>query len=152
MDKDTNFANWLYDSLSKPYFVLFVISLYNFLAVPARYGGLCFHNWDQNLGLAFLLLVAASALWFGRWWSCSAAGILSGKMIFDFMGESLKVFGFLSKKATYEDKWLTPENWIGFYKNHPAELMQVFLAAGIFCFAVLYLARLMHTERGSQVR
>ena len=46
MDKDNNFANWPHDSLSKPYFVLFAISLCNFLAVPARYSGLCFHNWD----------------------------------------------------------------------------------------------------------
>jgi len=132
---------------TKPQFILCGLALCNFVAVPARFGALCFYNWKYQLWFAFLLLVAASALWLKKWWSYLAAVFLSGAMVYGFVYGAFKVFGVIAKSPEEAEMWGTHEDWWGFMANHPEEPLQILLAAVIFGFAMFYLIGLLRRRR-----
>jgi len=147
MKVHTNFINWLFHLLIKPQFILFCLALYNLLDVPVRYGATCPYNYQDQLWSAFLLLLAASALWLGKWWGFLGATLLSGNMVYGFVYHALKVFDVLAKTPEEAERLGTPENWVTFMRNYPEMPLQILLAAVIGVFAVVGLARLMFRKR-----
>ena len=147
MRERQSFMGWLFRLIAKPQFTLCGLALCNFVAVPARFGALCFYNWKYQLWFAFLLLVAASALWLEKWWGYSAAAFLSGAMAYVFAYGAFKVFDVIAKSPEEAEMWGTREDWWGFMANHPEEPLQVILAAVIFGFAVFYLIVMLRRGR-----
>jgi hypothetical protein len=143
MKADTTFIDWFSQLLIKPKFTLCILALGNFLAIPARFGAACFYNWKYEFWFAFLLLIAASALWLEKWWSYIGAAFLSGVMVYGFVYGTLKVFDVIAKSPADAELWGTPENWLRVMANRPEEPAQIILAALIFCFASFYLIRLI---------
>lgn len=130
--------------LAIPQFVLFCIALYNLFDVPVRYGATCPYNYQDQFYYAFLLLVAASALLVGKWWSYLGAVLFCAYKIYFFVGVALLAFGVIRKSP--EDS-LTSEDWIAFMSNNPDEYLQIILAALIAVFAVIGLVQLFLRNR-----
>jgi hypothetical protein len=132
----------------KPKFVLLSLTSLNFLAVPGRFGRLCFYNWKGALGFAFVLLIAAFALWLSKWWSYLVAVMLVAPVIYNFGYETLKVHRFLPLTPEEEEMWPSPAVWLDiFFWNHPEELVQIILAGLIFCYAMFCLWRYVFGKR-----
>jgi hypothetical protein len=147
MSEHKSFIGWLFRLIVKPQFILCSLAFCNFVAVPASFGVLCFYNWKYQLWFAFLLLVAASALWLGKWWGYLASAFLSGVMVYGFAYGAFKVFDVIAKSPEEAETRGTREDWWGFMANHPEEPLQIILAAVIFCFAVFYLISLLRRGR-----
>ena len=123
--------------VANPKFILTVLALLNLLAVPQRFTGLCFYNWQDAFYLAFTILVAAVALLPAKWCYIGAL-ILSGTVIYDFGYVLLKVYGLIAKSPVEAEGYPTPEIWLNVMRHHPEEWMQVCLAATIFICAATY--------------
>jgi len=147
MREQNSFIGGLFRLVPKQQFILCGLALCNLVAVPARFGALCFYNWKYQLWFAFLLLVAASTLWLQKWWGYLAAAFLSGVMVYGFAYGAFKVFDVIAKSPEEAEMWGTREDWWGFMANHPEEPLQILLAAAIFCFAVFYLICLVGRRR-----
>ena len=147
MKANLTFIDWFFQLLIKPQFILCLLAFGNFLAIPARFGAACFYNWKYQLWFAFLLLVAASALWLEKWWGYLAAAFLSGAMVYGFAYGAFKVFDVIAKSPEEAEMWGTREDWWGFMANHPEEPLQIVLAAIIFFFASFYLIGLLRRRR-----
>lgn len=124
---------------TNPKFVLLALALWNFFTVPSRYDGLCFYNWSGALYLAFAILVAALALWLGKWWSYLGAVVSSGQIVYEFTSSTLKIFGVLPVSSDEAEMVGTSEQWLTIMQNHPEEIGQVILAAVIFFYSVICL-------------
>lgn len=142
-----SFIGWLFRLITKPKFILCGLALCNLVAVPARFGVACFYNWEYQFWFAFLLLVAASALWLERWWSYTVSAFLSGAMVYGFAYSAFKVFNVIAKSPEEAEMWGTRKDWWDFMANHPEEPLQIILAAVIFCFASFYLIGLIWLRR-----
>ena len=133
----------------RPKSILLCLALLNFLAVPVRFGALCLYNWSGVWYVAFTVLIAALALWIGKWWSYIGAIVITSPVIYGFVYEFLKVFGFLGKSPEEAERWVTPEEWRGFFiENHPEETWQIVLVAVILCYAIICLGiEIFHKRR-----
>jgi hypothetical protein len=147
MEVSTNSTNWLFRLLIKPQFILFCFALYNLLDIPVRYGATCLYNYQPFLWFAFLLFLAASALWLGKWWSLLGAAVFTGYTVYGFVYETLKIFNVLPITPEEIETLGTPENWIGFMSNNPDTPLQILLATIIGIFAIVGLARLAFRKR-----
>lgn len=124
-----------------PKLILSVLALLNVLAVPQRFGGLCFYNWRDEFYLACTILVAAVALLTAKWWGYLGALFLSGTLVYNFIYLFLKVFGFIALSPSDPEGILTPEIWLKIARHHPEEWLQVALAAAIFMCAAIYFVK-----------
>jgi hypothetical protein len=132
----------------QPKFILLSLASLNFLAVPGRFGGLCFYNWKDALGFAFVLLIAAFALWLSKWWSYIIAATLATPIVYNFGYAVLKVHRFLPLSPEEEERWPSPADWREiFFWNHPEELMQIVLAGIILCYSLFCLWRYIFRKR-----
>lgn len=147
MKANTTFIDWFFQLLIKPKFILCMLALGNFLAIPARFGAACFYNWKYELWFALLLLIAASALWLEKWWSYIGAAFLSGAIVYGFVYGVLKVFDVIARSPAEAEMSGTSGDWLQFMANHPEEPAQIILAAMIFCFASFYLIRLVGSHK-----
>ncbi len=137
----------LFRLIGKPRFILCSLAVCNFISVPVRFSAVCFYNWNYQLWLAFLLVVAGSALWLEKRWGFLGAAVLSGPMVFDFAYSTMKVFDVIAKSPEEAKAWGTREDWWHIMVNHPEEPFQIVLAAAIFVFAVVYLIGLLKRRR-----
>lgn len=126
--------------LIHPKSILVYLALLNFLYVPIKFGSGCFRYWSDNWFVTFSILVAALSLWAGKWWSYVTAIILSIPLVYNFVFEFLKVFGYLAKNEEESYKLVKPEEWYGFHiQNYPEQTGQIVLAAVILCYAAVCL-------------
>ena len=130
-----------------PKFILLTLAFLNVLAVPARYGRVCFYNWSDALGFAFLILVAALALWLSKWWSYVIGLVLTAPMLYTFGYEILKVHGVLPLTSEEKERYVTSEIWREIVWNHPEEFIAIVLAAIILCFSCSSLLRYVFSRR-----
>ena len=136
-------------SLIHPKSILFYLALLNFLHVPFKYGAGCFIYWSSIWYLALTVLIAASALRLGKWWSYPVAIFLASPLVYNFVIEFLKVFGFVAMSQEEASYLGTPENWQGFYiQNHPEVTGQFILTAVILCYSFICLVeKVFHKRR-----
>ncbi|MDQ4122801.1 MAG: hypothetical protein M3209_15290 [Acidobacteriota bacterium] len=124
-----------------PKSILVYLALLNFLYVPIKFGSGCFRYWGDNWYVAFTVLIAAFGLWTGKWWSDITAIILSTPLVYNFVFEFLKVFGYLANNEEETYKLVKPDEWYGFHiQNYPEQTGQIVLAAVILCYAATCIA------------
>jgi hypothetical protein len=148
MNEQTKDGVWFLRSVTNPKLILLCLSLFCFLYVPYSLGGVsCFHNWSDLWYMAFSVLVAASALCIGKWWSYAGAIVSSSSIIYNFLEGLLKVYRLLPLTSEELEMVGTPAEYWSFWRNNPEGLVFIILPGVIFCYAIICLVKTMSGKR-----
>ena len=147
-EQTNNLARFLRTTLNPKLILLCLASLY-FLFIPFAYipTNLCLYNWSDLWYAAFSVLVAAFALWIGKFWGYVGAIAVSSPMVYTFFNVLLKVYRVLPLSPEEVEMGNTPADYWSFWQRHPEGLIHATLATVILCYASLCLINLMFRKR-----
>lgn len=149
MKEQTKNLARLLRTIFDPKFILLCLALFYFLFIPFAYipTNLCLYNWSDLWYAAFSILVAAFALWTGKFWGYVGAIVISSPMVYTFFNVLFKVYQVLPLTPEEAEMSGSPAEYWSFWRRYPEGLIHASFAMVILCYASLCFIRLMFRRR-----